>query len=258
MRRYRVRYVAAEPRIWRRRAWLSLGITALLMGAGIAALTLHSVRPVWEPGRQAFYFDWDTAESPIYTCTLPGWIPPDWNQLPQISTELPPQPPLEALLIQPTEAPLAAQPELPPDTTPIFEWPTEESLARPAAAPRAERRAKPPAPRQATAPQAAAGQHAATPREEGSYTPPAYRSAPLPPYPAAMRQSRLEGSVRLRLFLDAEGRPERVELVQSSGHAEFDATAQAWVLRHWVFSPARQNERAVPSTVVTSVQFVLN
>ena len=89
------------------------------------------------------------------------------------------------------------------------------------------------------------------------FTPPAYRIAPVPPYPASMRQSGVEGRVRLRIFLDAQGRPQRVVVVQSSGYAEFDSTAGDWVLRHWSFTPAQRGDKAVASTVVTQVCFVI-
>ena len=90
-----------------------------------------------------------------------------------------------------------------------------------------------------------------------SYTPPAYKSAPPPPYPASMRQSRVEGTVRLRIYLLTDGKPDHVEIVDSSGYAELDSEASSWVLKHWLFTPALRNHSPIPSTVLTRVRFVL-
>ena len=88
-------------------------------------------------------------------------------------------------------------------------------------------------------------------------TAPAYRIAPKPPYPAAMRSSRAEGAVRLRIYLDAQGTPQRVEVVESSGYDSFDSSASSWVLSRWRFSPAMRGGIPVPGVVVTQVRFVL-
>lgn len=123
----------------------------------------------------------------------------------------------------------------------------EDPLPKPSAAPR----------RMAATARSSIPSQAASVGMVDAYTPPAYRIAPVPPYPASLRQSRVEGNVRLRIFLDAEGRPQRVVVVQSSGYAEFDSTAGDWVLRHWTFTPARRGERAVAAIVVTQVRFVI-
>ena len=73
-----------------------------------------------------------------------------------------------------------------------------------------------------------------------------------------MRQRGVEGTSRLRIFLDARGTPRKVELAGSSGHGELDAVARSWVLEHWTFSPARRGAVAVASTVVVQVRFVID
>ncbi len=93
---------------------------------------------------------------------------------------------------------------------------------------------------------------------EGDYTPPTYRSAPLPPYPAAMRQSRVEGTAQLRIFIDERGTPSKVEVASSSGHGELDAAARRWVLEHWLFTPARRGNVAVATSVLVRVRFVID
>ena len=118
------------------------------------------------------------------------------------------------------------------------------------------RRRPPTASSRAVPPVRAVAQQDSEPK--GDYTPPAYRSAPLPPYPPAMRQRGVEGTSRLRIFLDARGTPRKVELAGSSGHGELDAVARSWVLEHWTFSPARRGAVAVASTVVVQVRFVID
>lgn len=229
---------AARPR----HLWSSLCITALLMGGGGAVLALISLRLAPETAGQVIGF---LAPAPVSTQQreLPA-APPASEPPPMVDSTLP-----EEEYTPPAEASLVTLPELPPTEQPsIPELPEllipRRAAARPAPAPRS---AAPPVPPAVAAAEAA-----------HDYTPPAYRHAPHPPYPAAMRESRVQGSVRLRIFLDEHGAPQRVEIAESSGHAEFDSTARAWVLRHWEFTPAQRGGNAVPSTVVTRVQFVLN
>lgn len=91
-----------------------------------------------------------------------------------------------------------------------------------------------------------------------SSSPPAYLSAPKPPYPAAMRQRRLQGCVGVRIAVSPLGTPTAVNITQPSGHAEFDSATRSWILRHWRFRPATAAGRAVASTVTTTVRFTLN
>ena len=91
-----------------------------------------------------------------------------------------------------------------------------------------------------------------------STTPPAYLSAPKPPYPAAMRQRRMQGCVGVRIAVSPLGTPTAVDITQPSGHAEFDSATRSWILRHWRFRPATAAGRAVASTVTTTVRFTLN
>src|SRR5690348_1377888 len=54
----------------------------------------------------------------------------------------------------------------------------------------------------------------------------AYASPMQPRYPAASVRAREEGTVTLRVLVDANGVPQRVEIARSSGHARLDASAK--------------------------------
>ena len=104
-------------------------------------------------------------------------------------------------------------------------------------------------PRQSTA--------AASPPAAGTYTPPAYERCPQPPYPAQLRQRRVQGSVGLTISVAADGSPSSGEITQSSGNSALDRHALRWVLRHWHFQPARRNNSPCESRVLTTLHFTL-
>lgn len=232
-----------------RRAWLCFWISWLPLIAGGWLLSTHrALHATGEiRGMVGFIVKPEPPASPTTAALIPPGAPaPQYTPLiPQ--PELPPLPLAEATPVENTSPapPLAAYTLLPTELSPE-PAPTPARRLPPAAQSRATSAAKAPAVAQTA------------PTEPGNYTPPAYRSAPTPPYPASMRQSRLEGSVRLRIYLNEAGTPQRVDIIAGSGHAAFDTTARDWVLHHWSFTPARRDGRAIPGTVVTSVRFVLN
>ena len=233
-----------------RRAWQSLWLTGLaLLGAAILLTRRpHPPRPAGSSSAPTFLLTVAAPADPAEPAPPPHTplIPPPH------AWELPPLPQLEAPLPPPAEATALLLPDLPQADSPAPSLLPDTLTAAPA--PPAPSRPRPATASAAAAPTAAA---AATAGTTGEYTPPAYRHTPKPPYPPAMRQSRLEGSVRLRISISATGRPEQVEILTGSGHTAFDTTAQAWILRHWQFEPARRGGRAVPSRVITSIRFEL-
>jgi protein TonB len=86
---------------------------------------------------------------------------------------------------------------------------------------------------------------------------PRYRSNPAPEYPAAAKRRREEGEVRLRVTVSPDGRPLRVSLFRSSGHALLDQAAMDAVLR-WTFEPARAAGEPVEDRVIVPVRFSLS
>ncbi len=85
-----------------------------------------------------------------------------------------------------------------------------------------------------------------------------YLSAPKPPYPVSLRMSRSEGTVGVRIAVDATGKPSQVDVVRSSGFSEMDGTAKNWILAHWLFRPEKRKGRAVASVVTTSIHFEID
>ncbi|HRQ48425.1 MAG TPA: energy transducer TonB [Rhodocyclaceae bacterium] len=84
----------------------------------------------------------------------------------------------------------------------------------------------------------------------------AYLRNPAPAYPSASRRRGEEGKVVLRVQVTADGRPDRVEIVQASGHPRLDRAALEAVQR-WRFEPAREGNTAVDSWIRVPIVFRL-
>ena len=85
----------------------------------------------------------------------------------------------------------------------------------------------------------------------------AYDVAPAPRYPRASLIAGHEGTVTLRVLVDASGRPMEVTVESSSGHRELDRAARLQVLDHWRFHPAQRQGRAVAAYALVPVVFSL-
>lgn len=83
-----------------------------------------------------------------------------------------------------------------------------------------------------------------------------YLDNPAPAYPPLSRRLREEGTVLLRVHVDASGKPAQIELKQSSGHTRLDQAALETV-RQWRFTPARLGENAVAGWVIVPLSFSL-
>ena len=86
---------------------------------------------------------------------------------------------------------------------------------------------------------------------------PGYLTNPKPDYPPEARRRKQQGLVVLNVFITGEGRPQRVEVAQSSGHALLDAAALEAV-RQWRFSPARIGNLPIASQVEVPIRFKLS
>lgn len=87
---------------------------------------------------------------------------------------------------------------------------------------------------------------------------PLFAEPPQPPrYPMLARRRGQTGTVWLAVTLDADGSPDRLSLLASSGVAALDQAALDAV-SHWRFLPYRIDGQALASRVHIPVQFSLN
>jgi protein TonB len=78
-----------------------------------------------------------------------------------------------------------------------------------------------------------------------------------PPYPDQARLLAHQGTVLLRLTISPNGDVVAADIARSSGFAELDAQAAAWVLAHWKYKPAIVAGVAVTSQTQAAVKFDL-
>lgn len=83
-----------------------------------------------------------------------------------------------------------------------------------------------------------------------------YLNNPKPAYPALSIRLREEGTVMMRVLVDEQGLPARVELRTSSGFERLDNVALETV-RRWKFVPARSGNQAVSGWVLIPLSFSL-
>jgi periplasmic protein TonB len=84
----------------------------------------------------------------------------------------------------------------------------------------------------------------------------AYLRNPVPVYPQMSKRRGEEGTVLLRVFVNAQGGAEKVAVRTSSGYPLLDAAAHDTVHR-WRFVPARQGDQPVAAWVLVPVVFKL-
>lgn len=220
------------------RAWHSLFLCAS-SGAAVLIGALFTPAPrihEWESSASASITLWEQEEEPM-------------SKAPQLSLQPPPLPALDIEIpaVPPTISPLGGA-DLPPGLPIATESGASDTLIP---APETLGESPRPHPRTKTA------ASSPLPRQEADITPPSYRDAPEPPYPPTLRAERAEGSVRVRIAIDVQGNPTRVDIVQSSGHREFDTTAREWIMQRWHFSPALCGGRPIARVVSTSICFVM-
>lgn len=81
-----------------------------------------------------------------------------------------------------------------------------------------------------------------------------YLNNPAPKYPALSRRAGEEGTVMLRVFVDAAGAPTQVNINTSSGFERLDKAAVNAV-RQWKFVAARQAGEAIGAWVLVPIIF---
>src|SRR5690606_33673650 len=75
---------------------------------------------------------------------------------------------------------------------------------------------------------------------------------PPPRYPPNAQRRGQQGTVLLRVQVDANGRPEDIDVIDGSGFRSLDRAA-AEAVRRWHFEPARRDGRPVRGTVEVPV-----
>jgi protein TonB len=84
-----------------------------------------------------------------------------------------------------------------------------------------------------------------------------YVRAPAPRYPMAAKRARVQGTVLLRVLIDADGRPREVRVHRSSGSEQLDSAATDSVY-HALFRPHRENGQARSAQVIIPIEFALH
>jgi protein TonB len=118
----------------------------------------------------------------------------------------------------------------------------------------------PASPPTAAAPQLLSHNALAAPRND-TYVPAnsnaAYLNNPKPEYPMTARQQQWQGTVLLRVYVDADGKALQVNVQRSSGHGVLDESALDAVKR-WRFVPAKRGDMAEASWVTVPIVFELD
>ena len=83
-----------------------------------------------------------------------------------------------------------------------------------------------------------------------------YLRNPPPVYPAQAKRLGEQGMVILKVYVNAAGLPEQVEVQTSSGSSRLDQAALNAV-RAWTFIPAKRGDRPVPAWVAVPLHFKL-
>lgn len=84
----------------------------------------------------------------------------------------------------------------------------------------------------------------------------AYLRNPPPSYPGVAQQRGWQGTVLLKVHVQASGRPDHVGLASSSGHDSLDDAAIEAVT-NWRFVPARRGDQAIDGWVQVPIEFKL-
>jgi len=84
----------------------------------------------------------------------------------------------------------------------------------------------------------------------------AYLNNPPPDYPAFAQRQGWEGKVLLHVHVLASGKPDKVEIKQSSGRKTLDESALTAV-RNWTFIPSKRGNTAIDGWATVPIEFKL-
>lgn len=205
----------------------------------VVVMAAHGVA-VWalarsEAGRRLL----DEAVPLMVSLVQPDQPPP---QKPRVHPPVPrPRSPAPAPILQAAQSPAPAVVEAPPSRPAPLPPPSAPVVA-----------AAPPVPPVVAAP---------APPVTEPVVPPSFNAAylnnPPPEYPRNARRNREQGRVMVRVLVNEAGRPDRIELGESSGSASLDQAALD-VVRQWRFVPARRGQTPVGAWVLVPIVFRLD
>lgn len=81
--------------------------------------------------------------------------------------------------------------------------------------------------------------------------------APVPPYPRMALSRGIQGTVMLRVHVDASGAPIEVSIESSSGSTLLDEAAMKFVKSRWHFVPAMSGGAPIDAWALVPVEYVL-
>ncbi|WNW13240.1 energy transducer TonB [Pseudomonas sp. DTU_2021_1001937_2_SI_NGA_ILE_001] len=218
---------------------------AILLGA--FALALHVGALAWLASRPEPVLPEVPVQIPPMTIEFTSAAPPAVEPPPPVPAPPPvvepPPPVVDELAVKPPPKP---QPKPKPKPLP----PKQEAKPQPkpveapppaAPAPAAPAAAAPPVPPVETPPSANAG----------------YLKNPAPEYPSLAQRRGWEGTVLLRVHVQADGKPSDIQIQRSSGRDALDNAAISAVKR-WSFVPAKRGNEAIAGWVSVPLEFRLN
>ncbi len=197
--------------------WL-LVAAAVLFHAGLGwYINTHSATKIVKPKTAEVALQFERPKPPE-----PKIEPPK----PEPKREQPKQaqvlPPIQTAAPEPSDAPAAPSSEPPVAVAPIVSAPPAP---------------EPPAP--ITAPIGRAG----------------YLNNPPPEYPAMALRQGWQGTVILRVHVQANGKPDVVEIQKSSGRKVLDDEAARTVKNFWSYTPAKRGDTPVDGWTTTPIEF---
>jgi len=152
-------------------------------------------------------------------------------------------------------APLTEEPaQLPPSVVQPQPAPPAPRQAEPTPAARVQEEAPKPDKTKRPAKTSSVASQASEASEGAVDQLPSEQVNPAPPYPAEARAAGQEGTVCLRVKIDATGKVISASVSQSSGVESLDASALRTIYR-WNFYPARRNGKAVPCEFLKPFEF---
>ncbi|CAN1513979.1 TonB Periplasmic protein TonB, links inner and outer membranes [Burkholderiaceae bacterium] len=172
------------------------------------------------------------------------------------ATQEPPAP-----VAAPMDSPSAPEPEIAPTAEP-----TVEPIIEPTVSQKPDLSSMPEAPAQTRVKSATSADSgkAAGPVQQRSepatfpltpaHVDPNYLHRPNPVYPALSKRLREEGTVLLRVNLDAQGIVLDISIEKSSSFQRLDQAAHEAV-KQWRFIPAKRGQEAMPSTALVPIEF---